>query len=147
MNCRDHLQKNSKGLFIAFLAFAVIGLADAAELDEARQSILLRDFDSAYSQLRELADAGDLDAKYLLAGLLRRGLGTERDASRADALYAELQVRGHAATREARAALDQELWPALTSAENPVAALHWAASSFAAANSLSRFWFFICVAK
>ncbi|EGW54024.1 ankyrin repeat domain-containing protein [endosymbiont of Tevnia jerichonana] len=57
--------------------------ATAATLDEARSAIRQRHFTEAALIYQQLAEAGDADAQYALAGLYRAGRGVKKDFSTA----------------------------------------------------------------
>ncbi len=65
-------------------------------LEEIELLIRLRDYASAASRLIPLAERGDPEAQYRLAGLYRAGKGVDRDLDEATRLYHESAEAGHA---------------------------------------------------
>ena len=67
----------------------------AANLQNAEQSIRLKQFTEAAEELEVLAETGNQEARYRLAGLYHRGLGVPRDVARATSIYSSLADEGH----------------------------------------------------
>jgi ankyrin repeat protein len=65
-------------------------------LDEIEKLIRLRDYPEAVSRLSLLADRGDSEARYRLAGLYRSGKGVTRDLDKATELYYQSAQAGFA---------------------------------------------------
>ena len=101
----------------------------AQDLESAREAIRKKDFAAASEALVQLDSKGNAEARYLLAGLHRRGLGVSRNAELAADIYTELADGGyeHAVTlqRDTQAAE----WPALVNPEDAKAALFWSAQT------------------
>lgn len=118
---------------IATLSALPVRSGSAQDLEAGVEAIRLKDFAAAHRLLSELASGGDPDAQYLLAGLERRGLGTERNRERAAENYAALAERGHELSRQILARPPLSQWPALSDPTDPESALFWCAQTGRAA--------------
>ena len=67
-----------------------------SDLDEIEKLIRLRDYPEAVNRLRLLADKGNSEARYRLAGLYRSGKGVARDLVKATELYYQSAQAGFA---------------------------------------------------
>ncbi len=65
-------------------------------LDEIEKLIRLRDYSEAVSRLKPLAEKGEPEAQYRLAGLYRTGKGVSKDLDKATDLYHVSAQAGHA---------------------------------------------------
>jgi ankyrin repeat protein len=65
-------------------------------LDEIEKLIRLRDYSEAVNRLKPLAEKGDPEAQYRLAGLYRAGKGVSKDLDKATELYHVSAQTGHA---------------------------------------------------
>lgn len=65
-------------------------------LNEIDKLIRLRDYSQAVSHLKPMAEKGDPEAQYRLAGLYRTGKGVRKDLKKATDLYHESAQAGHA---------------------------------------------------
>ncbi|MDH3633685.1 MAG: ankyrin repeat domain-containing protein [Gammaproteobacteria bacterium] len=65
-------------------------------LEEIEKLIRLRDYSQAVSRLQIMAEKGDPEAQYRLAGLYRAGKGVSKDLDKATDLYHESAQGGHA---------------------------------------------------
>ena len=63
---------------VAIVLLLQLQLAVAAELEDARRAIRLRDYDTAVAILRDLSAQGDAEAQFQLAGLYRAGSGVAK---------------------------------------------------------------------
>ena len=113
---------------VSLCSLVSVGVA-AQDLDSAREAIRKKDFDTASQTLAKLESEGSADARYLLAGLHRRGLGVSRNADLAADLYTELAAGGyeHALTLQRDTPAIE--WPALVNPENANEALFWCAQT------------------
>ncbi len=102
-----------------------VAVAQSAGIADAQRAIRLKQFEHAAELLRPLADAGDADAQYLLAGLYRHGRIDGRDSADADALYARAAATGHA---RSAAALAGAAAPGNEAAADPLERLFAAAA-------------------
>jgi hypothetical protein len=110
------------------LAFAVAALAAgiahaaAAGLDEGMAAFERQDYSTSLTLLKPLAEAGDADAQFRVAQMLRYGWGT-----RADAVAAGVWMRraAEAGLRDAQAELGRMLRDGSGMDANPVEALTW----------------------
>jgi len=71
---------------LGFLAVAV-GPAGAQNIDKGKEAAWRGDYAAALAELRPLAERGNADAQYSLAGLYRDGRGVPRDDAQAAAWY------------------------------------------------------------
>lgn len=81
-------------LMCLFLSSPVWSNVDAA-FDDIDQLIRLRDYSTAVSRLNRLAEKGNPEAQYRLAGLYRSGKGVGKDLDRAADLYYQSAQAGH----------------------------------------------------
>lgn len=65
-------------------------------MDEIEKLIRLRDYSEAVNRLKPLAENGDPEAQYRLAGLYRAGKGVSRDLDKASEIYRQAATAGHA---------------------------------------------------
>ncbi len=88
-------------LFITTSAWGNLDLS----LDEIESLIRLRDYSEAVNRLKPLADKGEPEALYRLAGLYRSGRGVGRNLEKATELYHAAAMAGHADAQFALALL------------------------------------------
>src|SRR5216683_113731 len=81
-----------KCVFLALIA--TIGRPAYADLKQAKQYLLWKNYGSAVEELRPLAKSGDNEATYLLGSLYEEGLGVARDYEQAVTLYREAAEKG-----------------------------------------------------
>jgi len=108
-------------LFSVLLLLAAFSTS-AATLEEARAAVRVRDYATAASIYRSLADAGDPEARYQLATLYRSGLGVEADPAQFRALLKGAADQGYA---DAQYAWGQLLEKGSGVDADPVAAREW----------------------
>ena len=99
-------------LAIVFALYVVVLPPAHADVDTAVESpaesaLLLRQFEKAAAELTVLAENGNIEALYRLAGLYIRGLGVPRDVDRAREIYTSLAADGHVPSK---AALARSSW-------------------------------------
>jgi len=73
-------------VLLSLLAVAV-GSAGAQNIDKGKEAAWRGDYAAALAELRPLAEQGNADAQYSLAGLYRDGRGVPRDDEQAAAWY------------------------------------------------------------
>ncbi|MDH3760384.1 MAG: ankyrin repeat domain-containing protein [Gammaproteobacteria bacterium] len=78
-----------------FLSWPALSSTNPA-MQEIEALIRVRDYSQAVSRLRSLANQGDSEAQYRLAGLYRAGKGVSRDLDKATELYRKSAIAGNA---------------------------------------------------
>jgi len=92
-------------LFMFSASGAGIPVAWAGDLEEAQRAIRTRQYDQAVELLQRLADDGNPDARYHLAGLYRLGRGVNKDYVKAFELFRLAAMAGHVKSQVALAAM------------------------------------------
>lgn len=83
-------------VLIGLLLFSPARSDSGPALDGIDKLIRLRDYREAVNRLQPLAQQGDREALYRLAGLYRSGKGVDRDLEKATELYHRAASAGHA---------------------------------------------------
>ena len=80
-------------LFFLLVNFSVFSFAN--DLDDAKRSIRVRDFDKAFSILSKLAESGNVEAQYQLSGFYRSGWSVEKSDRTAVVWLRKAADQGH----------------------------------------------------
>ncbi len=92
----NHAIKGLVILILLLVSTSSLVASANAELDEAAKLIRQRDYVEAARRLQSLADRGNTEAQFRLAGLLRAGKAGDNNRHRATDLYREAARGGHA---------------------------------------------------
>jgi len=95
-------------LFLCLILSAPATSNDEAALDEVDKLVRLRNYPEAVNRLQTLAQQGNPEAQFRLAGLYRSGRGVERDLSKSHELYYKAALTGHAQAQFAFALLAEK---------------------------------------
>ena len=95
-------------LICMFISAPAWGNLDQS-LDEIEKLIRLRDYSEAVNRLKPLAEKGEPEAQYRLAGLYRSGKGVSKDLDKATDLYHVSAQTGHADAQYAFAQIIREI--------------------------------------
>jgi len=93
------------------LALAITGTAFAGPLEDGVKAYTKADYSTAVRLLRPLAEKGDADAKYLMAGMYAKGLGVSEDKVRAYVIYDQAAQGGDPDAAVDRDKLASEMKP------------------------------------
>ena len=116
------------------LAPAVSAAPDPA-MEEVAAMIRVRDYAAAAARLGPMAEAGNAEAQYRLAGLYRAGRGVKRDLERAIDLYLDAAQGGNADAQYALALILEKSNDAPASRRE---ARHWLQLAAAQGNAQAR---------
>ena len=84
-----------KLLVTLLLTLAFISPALSDGLNDAKQAVKRKDFATAYTLYKPLAEQGEAEAQYALGEMYSKGLGTEQDVATATRWYEMAAQQGH----------------------------------------------------
>ncbi len=93
------------------LVCALTGAAYAGPLEDGVKAYTKADYSTAVRLLKPLAEKGDADARYLMAGMYAKGLGVSEDKVHAYLLYDEAAKKGDPEAASDRDKLAAEMKP------------------------------------
>jgi ankyrin repeat protein len=93
------------GLIMSLLLGSQLAQATAVSMADAKRAMMLRDYVELARILQQLAEAGDVEARYQLATLYRSGQGVPQDLEKAAIWAARAAIDHHAGARYLLASL------------------------------------------